>query len=688
MNSQAMESWYENNQHYLMVALDRVRKALLKQAEGLQKYKTGDPSEYRVNSGPGEANLSHSYDDSAEATDIAVDMSTPPALKNLCFTFELSSFERNILLMCAGMELDGTFAAACAAAQGIIQRPYPSFGLAMAALPGAFWGAITPAAPLRHWRLIEVTAGETLTSSPLRINERVLHYLTGLNYLDERLKHFIEPLMNNEPLSPSQQLISKRLQELWSDASTKGHWPIIQLCGKEPTSKLAVVASACAVLDAQAYVLHAADIPSVAVDRQSLIRLWQREILLSRNTLIMECDELNSSELLRTLSFIENIHGPIIVNRREPLHSLKRSIVRIDVSKPDSDEQQTLWQRGLGPLKDKLNGELEKLVSQFNLGPSAIQAASMEVLANPKIWQSSEDAGKHLWRICRSQARPRLDDLAQRIEPMVGWDDLVLPKTQKQTLRHVIAHVRQRRKVYESWGFANKSNRGLGISALLAGASGTGKTMAAEVLAGELQLDLYRIDLSSVVSKYIGETEKNLRRVFDAAEEGCAILLFDEADALFGKRSEIKDSHDRYANIEVSYLLQRMETYLGLSILTTNLKSALDSAFLRRIRFVIQFPFPDIEHRSEIWRRVYPSVTPTQNIQTAMLARLNIAGGNIRNIALNAAFLAAEADEPVGMKHLLSATRGEYTKMEKPLTDSEIAGWMTETVQVINEVKQ
>ena len=200
--------------------------------------------------------------------------------------------------------------------------------------------------------------------------------------------------------------------------------------------------------------------------------------------------------------------------------------------------------------------------------------------------------------------------------------------------------------------------------------------MAAEVLAAELRLDLYRIDLSQVVSKYIGETEKNLRRVFDAAEEGGAVLLFDEADALFGKRSEVKDSHDRYANIEVGFLLQRMEAYRGLAILTTNMKEALDRAFLRRIRFVVQFPFPDAELRAEIWGRVFPVATPLETLDFQRLARLNVAGGSIRNIALGAAFLAAEAGEPVGMSHLLRAARAEYSKLEKPLTEAEIGGWV------------
>jgi SpoVK/Ycf46/Vps4 family AAA+-type ATPase len=215
----------------------------------------------------------------------------------------------------------------------------------------------------------------------------------------------------------------------------------------------------------------------------------------------------------------------------------------------------------------------------------------------------------------------------------------------------------------------------VGISALFCGESGTGKTLAAEVLAHELELDLYRIDLSSVVSKYIGETEKNLRRVFDAAEDSGSILLFDEAEALFGKRSEVKDSHDRYANIEISYLLQRMEAYRGLAILTTNMKAALDRAFQRRLRFVVTFPFPDSELREAIWRRVFPAAAPLGAIDYRRLARLNLPGGNIRNIALHAAFLAADSRVPVAMPHLLAAAHAESAKLERPLSEAETRGW-------------
>jgi SpoVK/Ycf46/Vps4 family AAA+-type ATPase len=358
---------------------------------------------------------------------------------------------------------------------------------------------------------------------------------------------------------------------------------------------------------------------------------------------------------------------------------LARRALTIDVRKPNAAEQRSLWQAAVGPAAASLDGGLDALIAQFDLDADDISSVSVAAAAErtaPDAAESSDALIQRLWRECRAVARPRLDDLAQRIDPMAKWDDLVLPAASKQTLREIAAQVRRRAIVYERWGFGETSARGLGISALFAGASGTGKTMAAEVLAGELELDLDRIDLSAVVSKYIGETERNLRRVFDAAESGNAILLFDEADALFGKRSEVKDSHDRYANIEVSYLLQRMEAYRGLAVLTTNLRDSLDVAFSRRLRFVVQFPFPDAEQRAEIWRRVFPIATPTDGLDPNRLARLGVCGGNIRNIAMSAAFLAADAGEPVRMSHVLRAARGECAKLERPLAATEVEGWV------------
>jgi SpoVK/Ycf46/Vps4 family AAA+-type ATPase len=309
---------------------------------------------------------------------------------------------------------------------------------------------------------------------------------------------------------------------------------------------------------------------------------------------------------------------------------------------------------------------IDQATMQFDLGYVDIADA---------VTAGTEPSADGLWSWCRVRSRTGLDELGSRIEPRAGWRELVLPEEQTATLRDIAAQVRGRSLVYDDWGFERTSQRGLGISALFAGPSGTGKTMAAEVIAGELGLDLYLIDLSAVVSKYIGETEKNLRAVFDAAEKGGAVLLFDEADALFGKRTEVRDSHDRYANIEVSYLLQRIERYRGLAVLTTNLRSALDQAFLRRLRFVVQFPFPDAIQRAEIWRRVFPPEVPTLDLDSNRLAQLNTSGGNIRNIALAAAFMAADGGEPVTMAHLRRAARREYAKAEKSLSSVETGGW-------------
>jgi SpoVK/Ycf46/Vps4 family AAA+-type ATPase len=230
--------------------------------------------------------------------------------------------------------------------------------------------------------------------------------------------------------------------------------------------------------------------------------------------------------------------------------------------------------------------------------------------------------------------------------------------------------------VLDDWGFAHRDGRGLGISALFHGPSGTGKTLAAEVIARRLGFDLIRVDLSQVVSKYIGETEKNLSRIFDAADRGGCVLLFDEADALFGKRSEVRDSHDRYANIEVGYLLQRIEAFRGLAILTTNLKQVLDPAFMRRLRFVVAFPFPDTAERKKIWERSFPAATPREHIDFDRVARLQVTGGNIRSIALHAAFLAAAERAPVSMRHLWKASRDECARIEKAVTAAEIGGWV------------
>lgn len=658
-------NWQEANQNYLMTALRIVREAL----EAYVSKRNGE-----LISNPTEIGK-----DLVNPNAFLTNFSRPPALEQLCSTFGLSSFERDVLLLCAGMELDAMFPSLCAAAQGDSQRAFPTLGLALATFSVPQWKALMPTSPLRRWRMIEIGAGSALTLSPLRIDERILHYLTGFQYLDERLAGIIEPLAVSEKLVPSHQELAQALAATWSQASQTSNLPIVQLCGEETISKRAIAFSACELVGLKLNVINGNSIPLNFSELNQLIRLWEREYWLRPSALLIDCDELDVNETNRenAIALLSESNSPLIIISRDRRRSRLRPLITYDVRPASTDEQRLLWHNALDTTSQ--NGHVETLVSHFSLSAPTIHAICAEAkgrLAQASSYPQPPTLSTLLWDTCRSHARPRLNDLAQHIESASTWDDLVLPERERQTLRDIAAHVQQRSKVYENWGFGGKSGRGLGISALFAGASGTGKTMAADILAQELRLDLYRIDLSSVVSKYIGETEKNLRRVFDAAEAGGAILLFDEADALFGKRSEVKDSHDRYANMEVSYLLQRMEAYRGLAILTTNLKDALDTAFLRRIRFIIRFPFPDAAQRAEIWQRIFPSQTPTADLDVKKLSRLNVAGGNIRNIALNAAFIAAAAGEPVSMKHLLSAAQGEYIKLERPITDAEVKGWV------------
>jgi hypothetical protein len=597
----------------------------------------------------------------------------PSTLDTLCATFDLLPFERAVLVACAGIELDDELAQLVAQLPGNGARAL-TFGIALNALPDAHWRALIPAGPLRRFGLIQLGTGERLTRAPISIDERVLHHLAGVGCFDERLLGVLDvvPAGSPDELCDSHRRLLPSIARAWS--IPRAAQPIVQLCGREYQSMVALGAAAAAVLGVQLLRLRATDVPATPTDRERMMQLCEREAGLTVSALYVDLDDRDDAETQRAAAaFVERLHAPVFVASREPLRVPRRQVVQLDVPPLGPGEQLALWRQSLGTVADQLDGQLTRVASQFSLGLGAIRAASARVC---DVDGDRAQLGSMLWDACRAQARPRLDELAQRIEASAGWDDLVLPEAQLAVLRELALHGKFRAKVYEEWGFAARSARGNGTSALFTGVSGTGKTMAAEVLACELGLDLYRIDLSQVVSKYIGETEKNLRRVFDAAETGGVLLLFDEADALFGKRSEVKDSHDRYANIEVSYLLQRMEQYRGLAVLTTNMKDAVDPAFLRRIRFVVQFPFPDVNHRAEIWRRVFPKATPTQGVDAARLARLHVAGGNIRSIALNSAFLAASASEPVMMKHLLQATRTECMKLGRTPSADEIGGWV------------
>lgn len=611
---------------------------------------------------------------------------TPLALLILAHRLGLSRFEQQILLLCAAMDLDTRIPSLCARAQGDPHKPYPTFALALALFDEPVWNALSPQNPLRHWRLIEINQpGATpLTASALRADERIVNYLKGLNYLGDRLVPLVEPLFGeaarDEELLPSQEWQASGLAARLRASGSGGDMPVIELLGKDAESKRAVARRVANDLGLDLYRLSPELLPAQWIEFETFARLWRRESYLMPLALyvdLSETPEAGSHEAQRAAiyRFLGRAQGVHFLNVESSKAVPERPVQTVEIQKPTPHEQQIAWAKAIGKDAGELPG---LLAAQFNLSQREIEQIAAAV---PHAAETGLSLEEHLWEACLAASRPKLERLAQPIDAKATWDDIVLPEEDRALLLQIAQQVRERSRVYEDWRFRQRMNRGLGISALFAGESGTGKTMAAEVIANELKLHLYRIDLSAVVNKYIGENEKNLRRVFDAAEDSGAILFFDEADALFGKRSEVKDSHDRYVNIEINYLLQRMEAYRGLAILATNMKSALDPAFMRRLRFIVNFPFPGAKERKRIWENVFPKAdasrglagTPVEGLNYDQLAKLNLTGGSIHNIALNAAFLAAQAgpDAKVTMPALLEAARIEFRKLERPVNEAD-----------------
>ena len=521
---------------------------------------------------------------------------------------------------------------------------------------------------------INQPGAQPLIASALRADERVVNYLKGLNYLDDRLESFLVPLEVGAlptELPPSQHMAVEAIIHRLQTIAPTQRPPVIQLLGTDALSKQLVACQVAATLGLHLYRLPVEHLPQQASELETFARLWQRESILLPIALYLDAQESEGKPPAEGQApplgrFLARNSGLCFLSTRERQSHLGRTAIAFDIAKPTAAEQQVVWAEALGGAAPESPA---LLAGQFNLNVPEIWEIAQNSLSEGE--GVGEKLSSRLWDACLIGTCPRLDTLAQRLEPKATWEDIVLPEKETNLLHQIAAQMKQRSQVYRDWGFDRKMNRGFGINALFAGDSGTGKTMAAEVIANDLHLNLYRIDLSAVVSKYIGETEKNLRRLFDAAEDGGAILFFDEADALFGKRSEVKDSHDRYANIEINYLLQRMEAYQGLAILATNLRSALDRAFLRRLRFLIDFPFPGAGERQRIWQGAFPPETPTAELDYGRLSGFNLTGGSIHNIVLNAAFMAAARGTPVTMPLVLDAIRIEFDKLERPINEAE-----------------
>jgi SpoVK/Ycf46/Vps4 family AAA+-type ATPase len=703
-------SWAENNRAYLDEEMRRLRMLLQRRVLWLRRLWRHDPLENyqglvisesqadRLLAGEDPGAEARFYREDPEAKEIghAIDelerelarraeADTPPALEVLVRLFGLTPFERNVLLLCLAPELDPAFERLYAYVQDDVTRKYATPHLALTVFGGEGEAEVDarnsflPESPLRRFRLVILEPGQLPAAAqdarPIRLDGRVADYLQGINRPDERVSDLLRPVPH-VPISRSHHDLVDRLRRLTGLSARRGSWPALNLIGPPGTGKRAVAHALCDRLGLQLYGLDAARLPAPGPERQEMLRLTEREAVLLQMAFYLDAVDVDPSDKTAVALIddaIERLGVFLMVGSRERWRS-ERALVTLRVPKPDVEAQREIWHQALAGMHDSLNGHIEAIVQQFDFGPRAIPKVVAAGKARALLRtadDSAEPTADDLWQACREQAGRHLDELARHVTSCYAWEDMVLPEDVLRQLQEIAGQVANRPRVYEDWGFGDQLGRGRGIGALFSGPSGTGKTMAAEVLANHLDLDLYLLDLAGVVSKYIGETEKNLRKVFDAAEQSGAILFFDEADALFGKRSEVKDSHDRYANIEVNYLLQRMEDYRGLAILATNRKSALDRAFMRRLRFLVDFPFPDAGNRRNIWQKVFPRQMPVDELDYDSLSRLEIAGGNIRNIALNAAFLAASEGGPLGMAHVMRAARREYAKIDKMVTESE-----------------
>lgn len=587
----------------------------------------------------------------------------PCALDALARTFGLARFDVDVLLLTMAPQVDAGFAALYGYVHDRMSVCHATRHLAAILLcDGPAERALArqrlaPHAALRRHALISTDGSDAL--SPLTMDERMLGFIHGQNAVDGRLDCALRALA----AVPLPERLSALADALVDDIAARDR-PIALIAGPRRSGKRAIAARVAASFGLAPVELDVRALPALAADRRALLAILDREAALSRLCVVINAapggaaiDDPGFSNVSVAREVAAQLEGVVLVVSEDPVPGLN-DVARLRVTPLSREERVWCWHQALADVVLEPESP-ELLADHFPFGPTQIVEIARSL-------PDTADIGAHaVWTACRERSAGRLDGLAQRIEPRRGWGDIVLPPSVLADLRAVADQVRCRPTVYGTWGYEALLPRGRGVSALFAGPSGVGKTLAAEVIAYELALDLYCTDLSAVVSKYIGETEKNLKRVFDAAEESGAVLFIDEADALFGKRSEVKDSHDRYANIEISYLLQRVEQYSGLAILATNMKSHIDFAFLRRLRYLIDIPFPGFSDRRMLWRKAFPPAAPLDDIDIERLAMLEIAGGNIIVIATNAAFLAAAEGTAIAMRHVEQAGRAEFRKLDR-----------------------
>ncbi|MCP4156519.1 MAG: ATP-binding protein [bacterium] len=619
------------------------------------------------------------------------------SLFRLAALFNLDAFERDILLICLAPEMDIKYEKLYAYLQDDVTRKQPQVNLVLELLCGSeeerrrgrFY--LSGQGRLFEYGLIRLNGDrqrQTQLSRDLKIDEGIVNYLLEYNVLDPRLSSFarvLNPVLDwNVVLMEEKE--KRKLKELAENhfKQKESRKLIFYFHGPGESGKPAAAKAFCSCLELHLLEVDVREIVNSKMEFEKIVQILFREVLLHPAAIylrnydrLLTADSPENREQYRSYrkiiasaitsySFLTFLSGE---TPWDPPGELKKeAYVKIEFPLPGYPLRKEMWEHYLNG-DYRLSGEVGKklLANKFKFTGGQIRDAvhTARNLALMRPGNNGEISMEDLYTSCRSQTNHKLSEMACKITPYYTWDDIVLPPEKLQQLREIHNYVKYRHIVYHDWGFDAKFSLGKGLNVLFSGASGTGKTMAAEIIANLLKLELYKIDLSSIVSKYIGETEKNLGKIFKEAETANAILFFDEADALFGKRSEVKDAHDRYANIEINYLLQKMEEHEGIVILTTNLRKNIDEAFTRRMHYSVDFPFPDQEYRLRIWQNIFPQKTPRDNdIDYPFLAKkFKISGGNIKNIALNTAFLAADDGKQIRMAHIVKAIKREYQKI-------------------------
>jgi hypothetical protein len=622
---------------------------------------------------------------------------TPLAQLCLAQTFQLSPLEELILLACLAPELDAKYGRVYGYLHDDLTRRRPSLQLiaSVARLDEDFGDVerllLDPRLPVFRWQLVSLqsdVAGQHRLAQGLSIDPRIAGFILEVPQTDARIQPCLRQLpalRDDEHGAEGQDEIVDQLERLLR--MRRQMVAYFHGRGAAEGRRLA----GCVARKFGAGLLHA-DLGAVLLGAQTggpafgeaLRRVYREALLHGAGVYLSGFDRLledpQAAALLHDLGELWREAAWFTCAEGERL-SLPSALAEgpaflpIALAAPDYRERQTRWLRALRTTGAELDDQVAgTLAARYRFTADEIAQAARLASDQAHAHGEAQPNEADVRKACRHYAKARAEGLARHIEPRAGWDDLVVPADVRAQLEELCAQVRHRGKVLYEWGFDRRLTLGKGLYALFIGPSGTGKTLAAEVIANALEFDLLKIDLSAVVSKYIGETEKNLQRVFDSADRADCILFFDEADALFGKRSEIKDAHDRYANIEVNFLLQRLDEYQGVAILASNLAQNIDEAFTRRLQFTVDFPFPDERLRLAIWRSHFPEEAPVAtDLDLQYFARqFKITGGSIRKIVLNAAFLAAEEGEPIDPSHLLRATRREYERMGKPYLVGEL----------------